>query len=244
MKTKKFKFRRLLPFTVLEMMMAMTLLAIVMFVLISIMDQSQKIVTSGISKINVFEDARSVLDLIENDFACVEFNPGAWGTSPDDADESIRIPSSSEITLYTYRSDVITQLCKVSYKFSGSLLKEEKRVWDQSLNNGEGDWSGIETRNLLINVGNFRVKKMNDDNERTVYDKKYSHKYMIEIALLDEETRRLGYSGTTTAFEQENQEQSVDQSRIQQALGPNGSKVYQARLKRFTRVVSLDLESK
>ncbi len=61
-------------FTLLEMLMAMGLLSLIMYSLLSMLGQTQKAMSIGISKINGSEDARLVLNMIESDLQCIDFN--------------------------------------------------------------------------------------------------------------------------------------------------------------------------
>ncbi len=60
-------------FTLLEMLLAMALLSIIMFTLLSMMTQTQKAVSTGVSKMNASEDARLVLNMMEADLNCMDF---------------------------------------------------------------------------------------------------------------------------------------------------------------------------
>ena len=65
-------------FTVLEMLIAMGLLSVIMFTLLSMLDQSQNVMTRGVSQLNVVDEARVVLDQIENDIMLLILKKMFW----------------------------------------------------------------------------------------------------------------------------------------------------------------------
>ena len=69
----KIKFLNQRSFTILEMLVALGLLSVIMFSLLSMLDQSQKAMEKGVSQMDVMEEARTVLDQIKNHVICVDY---------------------------------------------------------------------------------------------------------------------------------------------------------------------------
>ena len=249
-------------FTILEMFVSMGLLSVILFALLSMLDQSQKITMIGISKMTVTEEARIVLDQIENDITSIDY-PNAIDKDRDPDDDkdtyalndvitcdddntSNRKDSGDCLTILCSRPGKLSQFSKIIYEYSPSEYKLTLTVvpWEEELvdvvdkKTGKtekalvGDWARDkkEERTLLENVIDFNVSIETYDYDNLQYPKKVT----IEIQLLDDETRKLGYKSYQDA-----ENQKIDMDLIEKRLGANGKEALKARFARFSRVVSL-----
>lgn len=222
------------PFTILEILVAMGLLSVIMYSLLSILDQSQKAMSIGVSLMSVTEDARVVLDQIENDITCIDYqNAILKDKRPSDDPMTYALSQvldcsssddSSDFTIMTSRPGKLSQFCKVRYFKSGFELIMEVQVYDEA----NLTWGPKSRQILLDNVMDFNVSF-------TRYDvsgmPEFPQQVTIELQLLDEETRKLGYDDYESA-----KAKNIDLNRIRAKIGADA---LQARYIRFTRVVSL-----
>ncbi|MBE6407633.1 MAG: hypothetical protein E7038_03405 [Lentisphaerae bacterium] len=227
MTMKKMKICR---FTILEMLVAMGLLSVIMFALLSMLDQSQKAMTKGVSQMDVVEEARAVLDQIENDVTCVDYkNAVEKDRRSNDplqfALNNVLVTKDGSLELYTTRAGRLPRFCKVLYRKSGHNLIMETKTYDEKYHS----WVEETDRTLLTNVLAFNV-----DVERysNLGEYKYPKKVTIELQLLDDETRKLGYKNIQDA-----EKKKINEEEIKRKIGTDA---YKARAARFSRVVSLE----
>lgn len=220
-------------FTVLEMMVSMGLLSVIMFALLSMLDQSQRAMTTGVSKMEVTEEARIVLDQLENDITCVDY------LSADkklrDMSETHRISnlktdvlsvkSDGAFVVHTSRPGKLPRFCKVIYELDGYELKMNVWTYDDK----ENSFKKEDERILLTNVLKFNVKVENY--ELTGYE--YPKKVTVELKLLDNETRRLGY-----VTKDDRKKRKINIGAITDKLKDENA--LEARAARFSRVISLE----
>lgn len=220
-------------FTVLEMLIAMGLLSVIMFTLLSMLDQSQNVMTRGVSQLNVVDEARVVLDQIENDITCVDYKNAKLKDSHNVTNprEQVLVKTDKGFMVYTSRPGRLPLLCKVIYEKNGYNLiaktktyDEEHKSWVTPENEDE------EGRILLTNVLAFNVhiekyQNLGDEN-------KYPQKVTVELQLIDDETRRLGYSKI-----EDKKDKPINEETIKKKIGKDA---FEARAARFSRVVSLE----
>lgn len=232
----KMKNRKIRHFTVLEMLISMGLLSVIVFTLLSMLDQSQTAMNKGVSQLDVIEEARIVLDQIENDITCIDYENAIAKDSHDVEDPRTDVlkvvNSGNSFTVYTTRAGKLPRFCKVSYKKSGYKLLMDIETYDES----DGSFRQEPTRTLLTNVLGFKVSVVNY--ESLGAGNEYPQKVMIELQLLDSETRRIGYTKVD-----DEAERVINESLIKERLGKKdkaaGEAAFKARAARFTRVVSL-----
>lgn len=148
-------------FTLIEMLIAMSLLSMVLYSLVLLLDQTEKAMTNGVAKMKVLEDARLVLDRIQNDIQnidSVSFH-SMFGNN-----ELAIQGDGSMIEIYTTRLlNSTPNLCKVQYSLSGHALQESVTFYDcQELDEGStpqvlsGGYTG---KILLNNVLYFNISR-------------------------------------------------------------------------------------
>lgn len=221
-------------FTILEILVAMGLLSVIMYSLLSILDQSQKAMSVGVSLMSVTEDARVVLDQLENDITCIDYQSAILKDKrPNDDPMTYALnkvldcssaDDSSDFTVLTSRPGKLSQFCKVRYFKSGYELRMKIQVYDEA----NLAWGPEKEQVLLDNVMDFNVSF-------TRYDvsgmPEFPQQVTVELQLLDEETRKLGYDDYESA-----KKKTIDLNRIREKIGADA---LQARYIRFTRVISL-----
>lgn len=220
-------------FTVLEMLIAMGLLSVIMFSLLSMLDQSQKAMSKGMSRLNVTDEARIVLDQIENDITCIDYKNALLKDAHNVShpQDDVLKKTARGFSIYTTRPGRLPLLCKISYEKEGYKLvvktktyDEKKKSWVTPENEDENG------RILLTNVLAFNVhiekyQNLGDEN-------KYPQKVTVEIQLIDDDTRKLGYSGP-----EDSQNKPINEEKIIKKIGEDA---FKARAARFSRVVSLE----
>lgn len=232
------------PFTVLEMIVATGLLSVILFTLLSMLDISQKTMERGVSNLGVVEDARLALDLIEDHVTCVDY-AGYIEKNPDGAINESDSPfeiaarrvlyagseknNSSEgnsLTVFTTQSGRLSRTCKVKYTKRGNELIQEMELYDDA----NGCWSGESTtRTLLTNVIDFKV---NIEHYTKLGAVRPPKQVTIELLLLDDDTRKLGYKSLDDA-----KEKKLNTDKIESAIGKDALK---HRYAHFTRIVALE----
>ena len=111
---KRNLLKRKFSFTILEMLMATGLLSLIVYSLLSMLNQTQKTTSLGISKMNIFEDARTVIGIIETDIGAADFFTDK-GDNYDNNDV-IKIEDNGEtLEVLTKRMGTLDQLCRVVY---------------------------------------------------------------------------------------------------------------------------------
>ena len=220
-------------FTVLEMLIAMGLLSVIMFTLLSMLDQSQNVMTRGVSQLNVVDEARVVLDQIENDITCVDYKNAKLKDSHNvtHLQEDVLVKTSRGFMVYTSRPGRLPLLCKVSYEKEGYKLVVKTKTYDEknkswvTPENEDDNGRTLLTNVLAFNVHIEKYQNLGDEN-------KYPQKVTVELQLIDDETRRLGYSKI-----EDKKDKPINEEKIIQKIG---SDAFKARAARFSRVVSLE----
>lgn len=251
MKMLKRKLKR--SFTVVEMMVALILFSVIMFILLSLMTQSQNIMQRGVSKANAFEDAMLVLNRIGDDLACADFSletSEAYLDTDGDIQFSTLSVQENKCTILTRRYEGTSVLCKVEYKLNDCKLVERVYKFDTGKNDFYNTPASTET--LLDNVVALDViagaKKHEDLDESgnvdpkdakakfdTVEDEHHPFYVTIRLVLMDDETRNIGIK---QAEIDSNNYPSPTEIR-----GRIGAKKFDARLRVLTRTVSLNLNA-
>lgn len=229
MKNKK----KIYCFTVLEMLIAMGLLSVIMFALLSMLDQSQKAMTRGVSQLNVVDEARVVLDQIENDITCVDYKNAKLKDSHNVShpQDDVLKKTSKGFIVYTTRPGRLPLLCKVTYEKNNHELvvktmtyDEKSKTWVRPEN--EDDKGRVLLKNVLaFNVHIEKYQNLGSEN-------KFPQKVTVELQLIDDETRRLGYSSDL-----DKKEKKINEEKIIKKIG---TEAYKARAARFSRVISLE----
>lgn len=219
-------------FTVLEMLIAMGLLSVIMFTLLSMLDQSQNVMTRGVSQLNVVDEARVVLDQIENDITCVDYkNAKLKGNKVTDPKEHVLVKTTNGFMVYTSRPGRLPLLCQVTYKKVGYKLVVETWTYDEKSKtwvrpeNEDDNGRTLLTNVLAFNVHIEKYQNLGDEN-------KYPQKVTVELQLIDDETRRLGYSSI-----EDKKNKPINEEKIKKKIGEDA---FKARAARFSRVVSLE----
>lgn len=222
-------------FTVLEMLIAMGLLSVIMFTLLSMLDQSQKAMTKGVSRLNVVEEARVVLDQIENDITCVDYAEAVLKDPlrvKKPQDDVLFVANGGEsLTVYTTRTGSLPILCRVTYEKRGynlHVITKEYDMADKSFKTPKNE-DPDKGRILLTNVLAFKVHVWKYDNLGK--ENEYPQQVNIELQLIDDETRQLGYSSAKDSIEK-----PINVTEIENKIGTDA---FKARAARFSRVVSL-----
>lgn len=226
-------------FTVLEMLIAMGLLSVIMFTLLSMLDQSQNVMTRGVSQLNVVDEARVVLDQIENDITCVDYKNAKLKDSHNVSrpQEDVLVKTSRGFMVYTSRPGRLPLLCKISYEKVGYKLVVKTKTYDEK----NKSWVTPENeddngRTLLTNVLAFNVHiepydiESEDDKNKDKYN--YPKKVTVELKLIDDETRRLGYSNI-----EDKKNKPINEEKIKKKIG---EAAFEARAARFSRIISLE----
>lgn len=222
-------------FTILELLVAMGLLSVIMFALTEMLDQSQKSMRLGVSKMDVVEEARIVLDQIENDITCLDYKSAvekAKRPEDDPLDFAMNntfvvTKNGSTVQFYTTRAGRMPRFCQVKYEYNSTkyTLGMSIQTYDES----NGTWRKEADRILLTNVQDFHI-------EPEYYEElgkyKYLKKVTVELKLIDSETRELGYSTFS-----DKKEKKINSSVIVRKIGGDA---FEARAARFSRVVSLE----
>lgn len=253
MKTLKFKSKNY--FTVVEMMVALILFSVIMFILLSLMTQSQNIMQRGTSKANVFEDAMMVLNRMGDDLTCADFS---LETSAEylDSDGKIRFSAitsePSKCTILTRRYEGTSMLCKVEYEVKNNRLVERVYKFESSRNDFSNEPASEEE--LLDNIVAFDViasdasyenqedgeNAINPDKARvnfdTVDDEHHPLYVTIRLVLMDDETRNIGITQQDASDPNYSPSPGDIRSRI-------GTDMFNARLRVLTRTVTLNLNA-
>ena len=220
-------------FTVLEMLIAMGLLSVIMFTLLSMLDQSQNVMTRGVSQLNVVDEARVVLDQIENDITCVDYKNAKLKDSHNvtHPQEDVLVKTSRGFMVYTSRPGRLPLLCRISYEKVGYKLVVKTKTYDEknkswvTPENEDDNGRTLLTNVLAFNVHIEKYQNLGDEN-------KYPQKVTVELQLIDDETRRLGYSNI-----EDKKNKPINVEKIKNKIGEDA---FEARAARFSRVVSLE----
>lgn len=223
------------PFTILEMIVATGLLSVILFTLLSMLDISQKTMERGVSTLGVMDEARAVLDMIESHVTCVDYasyiekNPENQTSTTNLADSVLFAKGNKSLTVFTTQAGRLPRFCKVVYELDGNDLIMKVYCYDEQEHSLEGSPS-VE-RTLLTNVYSFKVniEKYTDLGDDVP---QYPKRVTIELELVDDDTRKLGYKNFKDA-----QEEVLQIEEIKKKIG---EKAFRNRTYHFTRVVALE----
>ena len=146
-------------FTLIEMLIAMSLLSVIMYVMVVLLEQTNRAASGSTAKMKVCEDARLLLDRIQNDIT--NMDPTTCHSTFGDTTKTIGEMAGSGgngLRIYTSRPlDADVTFCKVEYSKSGKLLKETVTFYDRQKLDSEGVPSVAKTveTTLLYNVEAF-----------------------------------------------------------------------------------------
>ena len=133
--------------------------------------------------------------------------------------------------VYTSRPGRLPLLCRISYEKVGYKLVVKTKTYDEK----NKSWVTPENeddngRTLLTNVlaFNVHIEKYQNLGE----ENKYPQKVTVELQLIDDETRRLGYSNI-----EDKKNKPINEEKIKNKIGKDA---FDARAARFSRVVSLE----
>ncbi len=274
---KTMKLKR--HFTLLEMLLAMGLLSLIMYSLLSMLSQTQKSMTVGVSKMNASEDARLALNMMESDLSCIDYSTAddmqmnykdVLTDLQDSDDGQLRKDDEGRQILFQVccrREDAYGRFTRITYVFgkpkrplgmgaaggdSGdasfytddnqSCLIMKQEVWnmerglDNSGNYKEDGWEDYGERILLTNLVDAYAygEKADGPGVEGCFEK-----VTISLALMDEQTRQLGFRSAKDAkasYISEKVKKNIEKSIGREAL--------EHRLLRFTRAVYIDLSVK
>lgn len=249
---KTFRFKKKRSFTVVEMMVALILFSVIMFVLLSLMTQAQNIMRRGVSKANVFEDAMIVLNRIGDDLSCADFTletEEAYFKNGTPHLSTLEV-EPNKCTILTRRYDGTSMLCKVEYVLQSNSLRERVYNFDKDENDFEITPSSEQT--LLENVVALEViagsksyetidqnDEINPNDGKAEFDTREENFHpfyvTIRLVLMDDDTR---IQGATQQQIQDNDYPSS--STIKNKIG---SKKFNASVRVFTRTITLNLSA-
>lgn len=223
------------PFTILEMIVATGLLSVILFTLLSMLDISQKTMERGVSTLGVMDEARAVLDMIESHVTCVDYasyiekNPENQSSTTNLADSVLFTTSrGNKLTVFTTQAGRLPRFCKVVYELDDNdLIMKVQRYNEQG---HELEKPPSVERTLLTNVVSFKVNI--EKYERLGDNAQYPKRVTIELELVDDDTRKLGYKNFKDA-----QEEVLQIEEIKKKIG---EKAFRNRTYHFTRVVALE----
>lgn len=238
---KRNLLKRKFSFTILEMLMATGLLSLIVYSLLSMLNQTQKTTSLGISKMNIFEDARTVIGIIETDIGAADFFTDKGNKY--DNDDVIKIKNDGEtLEVLTKRMGTLDQLCRVVYSYNKSKYTLTMEVYRWIEDDLAFERNPSHKAILLKNVAKFKIDQEVLQQLSTSGDGSYQkalhglpHTLILQMALLDEDTLRLGYKSLKDA-----EENNIDETRIKKALGNSNDALIQ-RYQYFTRVIPVDL---
>lgn len=223
------------PFTVLELLIAMSLLSIMVYSLTLLMNQSQRAMSLGVGKMDAFEELRLALDQMENDLNSI--NISSWEKHPDNLDENGKIitpafttSGSDSFTVYANRPGVIPQLCKITYslKQGGEELPQLYVTMENLTFPGSPKKEDV----ILQNVMDFHIFTLPPkDGKLAARTPWYPSMVILELAVLDSDTVSLGRADVSRP-------EKISESKIKNAIGQDA---YQKRWRRLVRAVTLDL---
>lgn len=258
--SKKIRKRR--PFTVLEMLVSMALLSIIVYSLSLLMNQSQKAMNLGVSKMDAFEELSMALDQMEDSLNNIDVK--SWRTSKDAGEKvgdkelqsSALICGNDSFTVYVTRQkeqgpelhEIRYSLVKIEDEHGETLSPGLKNlnVFERKVGGDPGspDDDNNEGDTILTNVKDFKVMtpggtfeaKRTDLNGNTITEE-YPRMVVLELAVLDSNTANLG--------KDMGKPEDINLTRIKKALGDSGSneKTLEHRLKRLVRAVTLDVSA-
>lgn len=239
---KRNLLKRKFSFTILEMLMATGLLSLIVYSLLSMLNQTQKTTSLGISKMNIFEDARTVIGIIETDIGAADFFTDK-GAEYNNNKKVIQIsPDGETLEVLTKRMGTLDQLCRVVYSYNKSKYTLTMEVYRWIEDDLAFERNPSHKAILLKNVAKFKIDQEVLQQLSTSGDGSYQkalhglpHTLILQMALLDEDTLRLGYKSLKDA-----EENNVDETRIKKALGNSNDALIQ-RYQYFTRVIPVDL---
>lgn len=244
---KRNLLKRKFSFTILEMLMATGLLSLIVYSLLSMLNQTQKTTSLGISKMNIFEDARTVIGIIETDIGAADFFTDK-GDNYDNNKKVIQIsPDGETLEVLTKRMGTLDQLCRVVYSYNKSKYTLTMEVYRWIEDDLAFERNPSHKAILLKNVAKFKIDQevLSAPGEDGSYQQALDglpHTLILQMALLDEDTLRLGYKSLKSLkdAEENNEENIVDETRIKKALGNSDEALIQ-RYQYFTRVIPVDL---
>jgi len=233
------KRQRKHSFTLIEMLVAMALLAMIMIALVSLLDQTQKAMTQGVSQMEASEDIQIAMDRIERDLSnlLVLSKRKAW-TSNNAATISA---SNGKLVVYTTRLKQKPECCKVTYEWKSSFT-------DNTLS-GIEDTQSKTTHNVLVET----VDYLDSTNGTSMGQKEQSvlltgvvdpqgagsgfyvsdeikdnNRLIITLSIADKATKRIGYASINDV-----KQEKLTPSRYNQ----DGVNLLSKRLKRYSRVI-------
>lgn len=211
-------------FTLLEMLMAMSLLSFILLALVTMLGQTQKAMTTGSNKMDACERGRMALDLMDTDLSSIDFK-----TFYDEGlSGSAFTNNSSGFTVYVTRPGSVSQFSKVEYFLDGTNLKV-------SIEKIGGTGSDSTEKILLEGVESFKVTAFDADGGTSSADDQLA-RVTLELELMDQEMITIGKG--IAGFTDGKEGGTLNTNKIKKACG--GSDLYTARLKKFSRTVFIN----
>ncbi len=256
-------------FTVLEMLVAMALLSIILYSLVMMLDQTQKTMEVGLNKITVAEQARLILDMMENDLNTVDIKTTktfgdetvGWlevgkvsshkGAFSINSADSKGIAGGEAFRVFSTRTSTIPMFCMITYYWHDYRLYT-RTVEQPNLRGAtkqqtllfseyESDDRNAVNELLMDGVYIFRVTgTLSDDELDTDAERDVYDAVTIEVGILDDTTLRLGWTADNNPSVKDYDPQKAI-ARIEGMT--NGKKLLEERCHRFSRRIFLNLEA-
>ena len=225
-------------FTLIEMLVAMALLSLIMFALVSLMDQTQKAMSQGVSQMEASEDVQIAMDRIERDLSnlLVLSKRKAWESN----NAATITAGDGKLVVYTMRLKKKPECCKVTYEWKESFT-------DNTLT-GIQDTDARTTHNVLVETVDYlnATNGQSQEREESVLltgvvdshgagsgfyvkdDIKDDNRLIITLSIADNATKRIGYARPADA-----RQERLTPNRYNQG----GVNLLDRRLKRYSRVI-------
>ena len=226
-------------FTLIEMLVAMALLSLIMFALVSLMDQTQKAMSQGVSQMEASEDVQIAMDRIERDLSnlLVLSKRKAWESN----NAATITAGDGKLVVYTMRLKKKPEYCKVTYEW-------KERFTDNTLT-GIQDTDARTTHNVLVETVDYLDSMSGStqgQREQSILltgvvdshgagsgfyvkdDIKDNNRLIITLSVADNATKRIGYARPADA-----RQERLTPNRYNQG----GVNLLDRRLKRYSRVI-------
>jgi len=229
-------------FTLIEMLVAMGLLSILVYAMVSLLDQTQKAMSAGVGQMEVTEDAQFVMDRIARDVQnrIPLSKRAAWTSNRTTA---VDVADENTLVIITTRIKKKAEYCKVTYQW-------ESAYTDKALD-GIGDATSKKTYNVLTETVDYLDSKDGSSlkTEESIiatgvidttgagagfYVKdeiKSKQRLIVTLSMIDRATKNIGYATLN------DQKQDKITAKRYNVKTDNGTvNLLNTRLKRFSRI--------
>ena len=149
------------PFTLVEVLIAMSVLSVFLLGLMQFYSSTETVLSSGVERTEMFERARIAMDMMANDLACVYYSQTDGDLKPFQA-------SGSSFSVATVRPEKLNKNAKTNIVAVGYSWNSGKQTLTYSCDSSgdnfglSGPVSGNETE-LVEGVTDFNVKPIYGD---------------------------------------------------------------------------------